>query len=182
MEEEADDARHRDAAVLDLSVAEEGERLVTAHRRETIRVEDLAAGLRANAHPARGSAVHRLRALALPRLQCVVLSAPSLVSASPKPISAAKATHMDSTPICALSCCSLGAWTATLLGAKPETPPTIIIMSAKFRVRVSAGQTPDYVRLCQPTGAIVPASGRRGGGGGGGDLEICNFMGELWEC
>ena len=102
-----------------------------------------------------------------------------LVSASPKPISAAKATHMDSTPICALSCCSLGAWTATLLGAKPETPPTIIIMSAKFRVRVSAGQTPDYVRLCQPTGAIVPASGRRGGGGGGGDLEICNFMGEL---
>ena len=96
--------------------------------------------------PTLRGAVHRLRALALPRLQCVVLSAPSLVSASPKPISAAKATHMDSTPICALSCCSLGAWTATLLGAKPETPPTIIIMSAKFRVRVSAGQTPGYVR------------------------------------
>ena len=52
VDQEADNARHRDAAVLDLSVAEEGERLVTAHGVEAQRVEHLAAGLRASAHPA----------------------------------------------------------------------------------------------------------------------------------
>ena len=37
---------------------------------------------------------------------------------------------MDSTPICAFSCCTRGAATC-MPGAKLETPPTIIIMSAQ---------------------------------------------------
>ena len=140
VDQQADNASHRDAAVLDLSVAEEGERLVTTHRGETIRVEDLAASLRAGAHP--GGAVHKTRAQSAGAAKGFRYASECTPpgSASPKPNNAVKCTHIDSTPICAVSCCSLGACTPAP-GAKPETPPTIIIMSETVRVGMSAGQT-----------------------------------------
>ena len=88
VDQEADNARHRDAAVLDLSVAEEGERLVTAHRVEAQRVEHLAASLRAGAHPAEGQcSSERWRCQGF---KCCVRVNPPLFSASPKPNNAAK--------------------------------------------------------------------------------------------
>ena len=53
VEEQAHSRGHRDAAVLDLGVAEEAQRLVAAKRREFQRVEDLVASLRADARPGR---------------------------------------------------------------------------------------------------------------------------------